>query len=498
MSNTPIGISGLAVHVPPLRVDLGEWCGWTGQEPDKITQVVGTGFRLPGPQQSVYTMAANAILRLIDNYDIDPATVRFLALGTESSTDNSAGAVIIKGMVDEVLQSRGRDGFSRNCEVPEFKHACLGGIYALKNAIRFLSTDGRGSRAIVVCSDIALYGLGSSGEPTQGAGAVAMLLEENPQIAAIDLAESGSASDYRGVDFRKPIQYSNGSGHVIAASNIPVFNGRYSASCYIDEMQRALEDMYARRGIAPAECMDDVAAVFMHRPFKRMPENGWGMTWLFGLATDVADGHKLLAELSDAAGVEFAALLEEIQQPPNVTAFGVHERIREEVFPLTSKVLRAARGSAAWNAAVKDRITLGAKQMEELGNLYTGALPAWFAAGLEEAAARNVDLTGKEVLLMGYGSGDAAEVIPVHMQPGWQAATARIDMAGAMNSGASLARHTVLNRSSANPCASAAIRLAVAGAMRMASAQRASSMCPMPASASSSSKSVWTGLPLAA
>ena len=100
MSKTPIGISGLAVYAPPFRVDLQEWCKWTGENPDKIRDVVGSGFRLPGPQHSVYTMAANAILRLIQQFDVDPAQVRFLALGTESSTDNSAGAVIIKGMVD--------------------------------------------------------------------------------------------------------------------------------------------------------------------------------------------------------------------------------------------------------------------------------------------------------------------------------------------------------------------------------------------------------------
>jgi len=43
-------------------------------------------------------MAANATLRLIERYGVDPARVRYLALGTESSTDNSAGAIIVKGM----------------------------------------------------------------------------------------------------------------------------------------------------------------------------------------------------------------------------------------------------------------------------------------------------------------------------------------------------------------------------------------------------------------
>ncbi len=107
MSKNPTGISGIAAYVPPYRVDLQDWSGWTGQDWSKIRDVVGLGFRLPGPQQSVYTMAANAVLRLIEKFEINPAEVRYLALGTESSTDNSAGAVIVKGMIDEALRKKG-------------------------------------------------------------------------------------------------------------------------------------------------------------------------------------------------------------------------------------------------------------------------------------------------------------------------------------------------------------------------------------------------------
>jgi len=431
MSNTPIGISGIAVYVPPFRVDLQNWCDWTGEDRNKIRDVVGTGFRLPGPQQSMYTMAANAVLRLIERFDIDPTEVRFLALGTESSTDNSAGAVIAKGMVDDALRQQGKATLSRNCEVPEFKHACLGGIYALKNAVRFLNTDGGASKAIIVCSDIALYRPGSSGEPTQGAGAVAMLLETNPKIASIDLRESGSASDYRGVDFRKPIEYRNGDGKTHACSNIPVFNGRYSTSCYIDEMVRALEDMCARRNIDVHEYLEKVDAIFMHRPFRRMPENGWGMAYLFSLASDES-GHEELRDYCTKAGIDFTAVLAEATDRPQVTQFGVRERIHEEVFPNLNALLRHFRKEPAYQQHVLDKMSLGTDWMAELGNLYTGALPAWLAAGLEEAAEKEIDLNGKEILMVGYGSGDAAETIPIRLVEGWEQAAGRINMRGAM------------------------------------------------------------------
>ena len=90
-----IGISGLAAYVPPYRVWLEDWCDWTGSHWPKIREVVGRSFRMRGPNHSVYTMAATSVMRLIDQYDVDPTRIKFLGLGTESSTDNSAGAIII-------------------------------------------------------------------------------------------------------------------------------------------------------------------------------------------------------------------------------------------------------------------------------------------------------------------------------------------------------------------------------------------------------------------
>ncbi len=426
------GISGLAVYLPPYRVDLKAWCDWTGTESDKITQVVGSGFRLLGPGQSVYTMAANAVLRLIRQYDVDTSRVRYLALGTESSTDNSAGAIIIKGMVDSALREQGRPPLSRHCEVPEFKHACLGGVYGIKNALRFLSTDGRGDLAIVVCADKALYARGSSGEPTQGAGAVALLLESEPRIASADLAEAGTASDYRGVDFRKPLINRNGTAASVDFVDIPVFNGKYSTGCYVDEMQRALEDMYSRRRISGAEYLRSLDAVFMHRPYHRMPETGWSMAYLFALAQGTASDQAELAGYCEQAGVSAEAVLSELLEAPQLAEFGVREKICDEVFPLAGKAMRYFRKTETFQRVVGDKTRLGSDCMRELGNLYTGALPAWLAAGLSEAAESGVDLDGRELLLLGYGSGDAADAIPLRVMPGWEAAAKRIHIREAL------------------------------------------------------------------
>jgi len=429
-----IGISGLAAYVPPYRVWLEDWCDWTENQWPKIREIVGRSFRVRGPNHSVYTMAANAVLRLIDQYDVDPTRVKFLGLGTESSTDNSAGAIVIKGMVDAALVARGKPPISRSCEVPEFKHACLGGVYGMKGAIRHLALDGRGGQAIVVCADIAEYARGSSGEPTQGAGAVAMLLEEDPQLAVVDLIGSGSASDYRIMDFRKPMLRFCGQDRSEShqVQDFPVFNGKYSTTCYVDETLHALNDMYVKRQLHPSDYLRSLRTVFMHRPYRRMPETGWAVSYLFALSQGTAADRAELASYCYEAGVNLEAMRIEIASKPEVVALAHPETLQYEAYPLTMATLRVFRASRHYRKEILDKLALGSDTMLDLGNLYTAALPAWLAAGFEQALDEDSLSAGEEVLTLGYGSGDAAEVIPFFMAEGWREATAKIHFGDAM------------------------------------------------------------------
>jgi len=424
----PIGLSGLAAYIPPYRVWLEDWCEWTGEQWPKVREVVGRSFRVRGPDQSVYTMAATAVIRLIDQYGVDPTRIKFLGLGTESSTDNSAGAIIVKGMVDQALKARGKPPIARSCEVPEFKHACLGGVYAMKGAIRHLALDGAGGQAIVVCADIAEYARGSSGEPTQGAGAVAMLLEEDPQLAIVDLPGSGSASDYRIMDFRKPMLRFCGQdrSETHQVQDFPVFNGKYSTTCYIDETLHALADMYEKRALNPVEYIRSLRTVFMHRPYRRMAETGWAVSYLFALLSGAADDQAELASYCYEAGIDPQALRREMLSKPDVASLAAPERLHYEAYPLTMAVHRVFRASRHYRREILDKLALGSDTMLDLGNLYTAALPAWMAAGFEQALDEGSLAAGEEVLTLGYGSGDAAEVIPFYVADGWRDATGAI------------------------------------------------------------------------
>lgn len=421
------GISGLAAYLPPYRVRLDQWCDWYDQSQDKIEAVVGRSFRMRGPTENVYTMAASALLKLIDNYAIDPARIRFLALGTESSTDNAAGAVVVKGIVNRALADRGQGQISRYCEVPEFKHACLGGLYGIKNAARFLCCEGDDSSvAVVISSDVAEYARGSSGEPTQGAGAVAALLEKNAAIGEIDLAGCGSASDYRVVDFRKPL------GRIVGEAqrpngqirDFPVFNGKYSTTCYIDATLHAMRDMFERRKLDAADYMDGLPMAFMHRPYRRMPETGFGMSYLLALAHSGRQQQlNQIAQLINSTG---SALADELLAAPHVADLVDRHSLGDEVYPLASAALKALRATPEFEQAVHGKLTIGAEAMMDVGNLYTAALPAWLCAGIEAAAGQAEINDGSEALLVGYGSGDAAEAMPMRLVNGWRDAAAKI------------------------------------------------------------------------
>lgn len=434
------GISGMSLYVPALRVPLESWCSWTGNAWQKVQAVVGRSFRCPAPDENVYTLAATAILRLIRRYDIDPARVGYLAFGTETSTDNSAGAVILRGMVDRALEQLGLPRLSRSLEVPEFKHACLGGVYAMKGAARYHALDGADRLSIVVCADIAEYERGSTGEQTQGAGAIALLIEPRARLLELDLAHSGSASDYRGPDFRKPHArhfvetYAKNKPRL---HDYPVFSGKYSTFAYVEETIRAFDDMVRKLGVSPLDALRNPEAIFFHRPYHHMPIQAAAYLYLRALLESPPE-NPLLQTLCKETGTTRDAVDAEARSNPDLFARVVAGSAELDPFPVTSQVVGALRKTDEFKSFVANKMSLGSRGAADLGNLYTAALPAWIAAGLEEAVAKNIDLSEKRLLALGYGSGDAAESIPLRVVPNWTEAAKRIGFAGALEHSADL------------------------------------------------------------
>ncbi len=422
------GVSGLSLYVPAPRVSLDQWCDWTGAPADKVQAVVGRSFRMCSPSENVYTMAASAALRLIDAYEIDPQQIGMLVLGTESSTDNAAGAVIVKGMLDRALREQGRAPLSRACEVPEIKHACLGGMYGLKGALRYAACDAGDRLALVIAGDVAEYARGSTGEQTQGAGAVAMLVERNPKLFSVDLSRTGSASAYRGADFRKPMarhfmaEYEAGTRRL---HDFPVFNGKYSTLCYLDEVIAALDDMLARAGQSAEDFYGEVAAVLLHRPYHHLPIQAMAHALVWSLGR--SDAHtERFDHLCEQAGVDPAVARAQIRA--NVSLFDEIEAHGPHADPFreAQAVAKQFGRSPEFERFVAEHMSLGTDRVRALGNLYTGSLPAWLTAAFADAHEHALPLAGRRLLAVGYGSGDAAEAWPLHVCEGWEHAAARI------------------------------------------------------------------------
>ena len=144
------------------------------------------------------------------------------------------------------------------------------------------------------------------------------------------------------------------------------------------------------------------------------------------------DDRAELASYCYEAGVEPQAVLDEMRAKPDVASLAEPERLQYEAYPLTMAVFRVFRASRHYRLEILDKLALGSDTMLDLGNLYTAALPAWMAAGFEQALDEDSLSAGEEVLTLGYGSGDAAEVIPFFMADGWREATAAIRFSDAM------------------------------------------------------------------
>src|SRR5208282_2788774 len=97
----------------------------------------------------------------------------------------------------------------------------------LQNALDWIrSGSARGKKALVIGSDIARYGLRTPGEPTQGAGAVALVVGESPRLVAFDGLVGTFARDV--FDFWRPLY-----------SKDAVVDGHYSVKCYLESLEGA-------------------------------------------------------------------------------------------------------------------------------------------------------------------------------------------------------------------------------------------------------------------
>ncbi|QSQ16012.1 hydroxymethylglutaryl-CoA synthase family protein [Myxococcus landrumensis] len=343
-----VGIEALAVAVPSRYVDIEDLARARGVDPAKFTSGLGAReMAVTDPGEDTVALAATAAARLIQQQGVDPSRIGMLVVGTETGIDHSKP---VASHVQGLLK------LPRTMRTFDTQHACYGGTAGLMAATEWIASGaGAGKVAIVICADIARYGLNTAGEPTQGGGAVALLVSEQPDLLALDVGLNGTCT-MDVYDFWRPV-----------GRREALVDGHYSINCYLEALsgayrgwrEKALEHGLVRwSGTMPGE---QLARIAYHVPFCKMARK--------------AHTQLRLCDLEDAVG----------------PGPGTPEA-REEV----------AKSSASYDAQVATSLGLNSR----IGNVYTASLYLALAGLLQREGAQ---LASQRIGLLSYGSGCMAE-----------------------------------------------------------------------------------------
>ena len=146
------------------------------------------------PFEDPVAFAVNAAKPVVDSLsDAEKDRIELLITCSESGIDFGKS---LSTYVHHYL------GLNRNCRIFEIKQACYSGTAGFQMAVNFiLSQVSPRAKALVIASDISRFFVAEGGdaltadwsfaEPSSGAGAVAILVGENPYVFQVDVGANG-------------------------------------------------------------------------------------------------------------------------------------------------------------------------------------------------------------------------------------------------------------------------------------------------------------------
>jgi hydroxymethylglutaryl-CoA synthase len=343
-----VGIEAMALALPRRYLAIEDLAAARGVPPAKYT--IGLGARemaVADPGEDSVSLAATAATRLLGFHDVDASRIGMLIVGTETGVDHSkAVASYVQGLLR----------LPRTMRTFDTQHACYGGTAALMAASDWIASGhARGRAALVVCSDVARYGVRTAGEPTQGGGALAMLVSDRPDLVELDRGASGVFSAHVH-DFWRPL-----------GRREPSVDGHYSIECYLEAAAgayRMWRDLATRAGLVHGgAAIAELARIAYHVPFCKMAKK--------------AHAHLRKCDIEDRDGA---------RAPLTATALEREER----------------EGAASFEEQVAPSLSLAAR----IGNTYTASLYLGVASLLHTQGAA---LAGKRIGMFSYGSGCTSE-----------------------------------------------------------------------------------------
>lgn len=241
-----VGIDKIGFATSQYALKLADLAEARGADPEKFSKGLLLDTLSIAPiTEDIVTLGASAAQSILSKKDLEE--IDMVILATESGIDQSKAAGIF---VHHLL---GIQPFARTIEM---KEACYGATAALHYAQLHVESRPE-SKVLVIASDIAKYGIASSGEPTQGAGSIAMLVTQNPRILALNDDNVAQTRDV--MDFWRP-NY----------SSTPFVDGIYSTRQYLDSLKTTWAEYKKRSNLD----MKDFAAFTFHLPYPKLALKG--------------------------------------------------------------------------------------------------------------------------------------------------------------------------------------------------------------------------------
>lgn len=394
------GIDAIAFDVAKIHLPINTLAKARNIDPEKLEKGLGLlKMTLPDAHQDTVVFGANALTKLILNSNINLEDIARIYVGTESAIDSSKP--IASFLVGLMEQKFGENTLSE-CDVVDFTFACIGGVDAMQNCIDFVRLNPT-KKAIVVTTDIAKYDLNSTGEYTQGAGAVALLISSNPQIIAFD---SNWSTSTKGVfDFFKPYRtlskeaitgnlnnenwFDNLEAEIEIHKDQPVFEGQYSNQCYMDRTRNAYFS-FKKITNSSNSVYNSWKSIIMHLPYSFQGRRMLSEIYVLDHENQIISGNE------DA--YEYQNKLKEISKSEEYRNF------------VTEKLQPAEIASSL------------------IGNLYTGSIFMGFLSTLAHFYDTKIDVSNENFGFLAYGSGSKSKVFQGTIQPNWSDAVANVKL----------------------------------------------------------------------
>lgn len=383
-----VGIDSITIDIPKIHLPINTLALNRNIEADKLIKGLGLQkMSFPDVHNDVVTFATNAVYQLLQQEQIKPEEISRIYVGTESGVDSSKP---IASYITALLEQQFGDGAFRYCDTLDMTFACIGAVDALQSTLDFIRLNPT-KKAIVVATDNAKYDLNSTGEYTQGAGAIAMLITSNPRVLAFS-NEVGVSS--QGVfDFFKPRRYlskneilnttDNPEWFGILENEIaiykeqPVFDGQYSNQCYINRTNEAYfhyKEITKQNG----PLYQNWENILMHLPYCFQARRTF--VEIYAKENQLNDEIKIIAKSDDY--LEF---------------------VNKTIFP--------------------SEIASG-----QIGNMYTGSIFLGLLSTLAYHLQNDTDIINKKMGFIAYGSGSKAKVFEAEVQPKWQSVISKINL----------------------------------------------------------------------